>query len=371
MGLGALSLIVIAAAGVAYLHPTSPFESRTALQPTNLHAVQLDPNAFSYDFVTPSLGWAVAAPMSPITVSGPFWVFRTDDGAKHWQKEVSGQTTFVFDTINTLQMLNKSNGFLVAGEPLKLYRTMDGGIRWTTLRLPTQDAVLPIFPSLHKGWIETISVSTPPGYVGPRLYTTINAGDSWTRLPDPPVDLGRIAFPTASEGWAGAQGDAQPKVYTSEDGGYSWNAHQLPAPPGHTGVDNYSTDVQLLPGGGVAATINYQDVSFGLTSFNGGASWTYTNLPPGTSAGTYPSYGYQDSLHWWAVEGNVLYKSSDAGQSWTRIADAIPSELNFLHVFDARTAWARPDLSPSSGLTLTSDGGLHWTPAKAPIATTG
>jgi photosystem II stability/assembly factor-like uncharacterized protein len=121
----------------------------------------------------------------------------------------------------------------------------------------------------------------------------------------------------------------------------------------------------------MAVTISYQDASFGLTSFDGGASWTYTNLPPETRAGTYQSYGYQDSVHWWVVKGSALYKSSDAGQSWTRIADAIPSELNLLHVFDARTAWARLDPSPSSGLTLTSDGGLHWTPAKAPIVTAG
>jgi len=371
VALSVLSLVLVAAAGVAYLHPTSPFQSRTALQPTNLHAVQAYVNAFSYDFVTPSLGWAVAANMSPNTASGPFRVFRTDDGAKHWQKEVSGPTTFVFDTVNTLHMLDKSNGFLVAGEPLKLYRTMDGGIRWTTLRLPTQDAMLPIFPSLHKGWIEAFSVSTPPTYVGAHVYTTINAGDSWTRLPDPPLDLGRIAFPAASEVWAGAQGDAQPKVYTSEDGGYSWEAHLLPAPPGLSGLNDYSTEVLLLPGGGVTVTISYQDARFGLTSFDEGGSWAYTNLPPGTRAGTYPSYGYQDSVHWWAVDGSVLYKSSDAGRSWARVADVIPSELDFLHVFDARTAWARLDPSPSSGLTFTSDGGLHWTPAEAPIATAG
>lgn len=370
MGLGALSLVVIAAAGVAYLHSTRPSQSRTAPQPTNLQAVQGLANAFAYDFVTPSMGWAVAGTMSPTKLSGPFWVFRTGDGAKHWQKQVAGQTTFVFDTIDTLQMLDKSNGFLVAGEPLKLYRTTDGGIHWATLELPTQDAVLITFTSLREGWIEAISVSTP-FYVGTHLYATIDAGDSWTRLPDPPVDLARVAFRTTSEVWAGAQGTGQPKAYTSEDGGHSWKEHQLPTPPGHTGIDNYSTNVLILPGGGVAVTISYQNANYGLTSFDGGASWTNTNLPPGTPAGTYPSYGYQDLVHWWAVEGNVLYKSSDAGQSWTRIADAVPSGLNFLRVFDARTAWARLNPALSSGVTLTSDGGLHWTPAKAPFAAAG
>jgi photosystem II stability/assembly factor-like uncharacterized protein len=377
VGVIALSLVVIAAAGVAYLHSTSPSQTRTAPQPTNLQAVQGLANAFAYDFVTPSVGWAVAGTTSPSNVSGPFWVFRTGDGAKHWQKQVAGQTTFVFETIDTFQMLDKSNGFFVAGEPLKLYRTTDGGIQWATLELPTQDAELITFTSLREGWIEPSSVST----VGTYLYATIDAGDSWTRLPDPPVDLAGVAFRTTSEGWAGAQGTAQPKAYTSGDGGHSWNARQLPMPPGHIGVDNYSTNVLFLPSGGVAATISYggvsavgpdtQIASYGVTSFDGGASWTYTNLPPGTPVGTYPSYGYQDSLHWWAVEGNVLYKSSDAGQSWTRIADAIPSGLNFLRVFDARTAWARPDPLLSSGLTLTSDGGLHWTPANVPVAAAG
>lgn len=371
VGLGAVALVVIAAAGVAYLHSTNPSHSRTALQPTNLQAVQGLANAFAYDFVTPSVGWAVAGTRSASDLSGPFWVFRTGDGAKHWQKQVAGQTTFVFDTIGTLQMLDKSNGFVVAGEPLKLYRTIDGGIRWATLGLPTQDAVFAIFPSLREGWIEAISVSTPPTYLGPHFYMTIDAGDSWTRLPDPPVDLTGVVFRTAAEGWAGARGIGQPKAYTSEDGGHSWKERQLPTTPGHIGAGNYSTNVVLLPGGGAVVTISYQNGNYGLTSFDRGASWTYTSLLPGTPAGTNSSYGYQDSVHWWAVGDNVLYKSSDAGQSWTRIADGMPSGLNFLRIFDARTAWARFNPSVSSDLTVTTDGGLHWTPAKAPVATVG
>ena len=371
VGLGALSLVVIAAAGVAYLHSTSPSQSRTAPQPTNLQAVQGLANAFAYDFVTPSAGWAVAATISPTTLSGPFWVFRTEDGAKHWQKQIAGQTSLVFDTINTLQMLDKSNGFFVAGEPLKLYRTIDGGIHWTTLELPTQDAALPIFPGVGEGWIEATSVITPPTHVGSHLYATIDAGDSWTRLPDPPVDLAGVAFRTTSEVWAGTQATDQPKLYTSEDGGHSWQAHQLPTPPGGTGVDTYSTQVVILPGGGLAVTIYYLSATYELTSFDGGTSWTYVNLPPGTHAGPGPGYGYEDSVHWWAVEGDALYKSSDAGQSWTRFADVIPSDLNFLRVFDARTAWARLSPAFDSGLTFTSDGGLHWTPADPPVATAG
>jgi photosystem II stability/assembly factor-like uncharacterized protein len=371
VSLGAISLIVIAAAGVAYLHSTSPSQSRTARQPSNVQAVQGLANAFAYDFVTPSVGWAVAATMSPTKLSGPFWVFRTGDSGKHWQKQIAGQTTLVPDTIGTLQMLDKSNGFVVAGEPLKLYRTIDGGIHWRLLGLPTQDAVFPIFSSLRVGWIEATSASSPPTHLGPHLYATIDAGDSWTRLPDPPVDLAEVAFGTTSEVWAGAQGTAQPKLYTSEDGGHSWQTHQLPAPPSHTGLDTYSTQVVILPGGGLAVTIYYQSATYELTSFDGGTSWTYTNLPPGTHAGTGLGYGYQDSVHWWAVEGNALYKSSDAGQSWTRFADVIPSDLNFLRVFDARTAWARLSPALASGLTFTSDGGLHWTPANPPVATAG
>ena len=121
----------------------------------------------------------------------------------------------------------------------------------------------------------------------------------------------------------------------------------------------------------MAVTIYYQSASSELTSFDAGTSWTYTNLPPGTHAGTGPSYGHQDSVHWWAVEGNALYKSSDAGQSWTRFADVIPSDLNFLRVFDAQTAWARLSPALASGLTFTSDGGLHWTVANPPVATAG
>jgi hypothetical protein len=97
-----------------------------------------------------------------------------------------------------------------------------------------------------------------------------------------------------------------------------------------------------------------------FTSSDGGITWRYIRAPPG-------SLGYQDSLHWWATSANALFKSADAGQSWSDVA-TIPTGWQFSQpgVLDSTHAWASLFVAGGNGLALTSDGGLHWTLANVP-----
>ncbi len=368
IALGALAVLVIAAAAFTYLRSGSVPQPSAAEPSASRQSVQKPGDVVSYDFVSTSVGWAAEATVSPSSDSGPFWIFRTTDGARHWQKQLSGQTAFIWAPLGSLQMLDRSNGFLIAGDPLKLYRTVDGGAHWAILELPVDDTIQITFSDLRDGWVLAQSRATPPSYSGTHLYATNNAGNSWTRLPNPPLDLASIAVRGTSEAWAGARGPGSPLAYTSDDGGYAWKKHVLPTPPGYLPDNVYSTYLQLLPAVGAAVTINYNTATFELTSFDRGVSWTSTTPPTATAAGTYTSYGYQDSSHWWAVAGSALYKSSDAGQSWTRIADTMPAGLNLLQVYDSQNAWARFSFTTGQRLAYTSDGGLHWSSANVPIA---
>jgi hypothetical protein len=342
-------------------------QSKAIARSTNGQSVN-QPGGVSYDFVSSSVGWAAEATASPSSSGGPFWIFKTVDGARHWQKQLSGTTAFIWAPLGSLQMLDTHNGFLIAGDPLKLYRTIDGGAHWAILELPSQDTVQVTFSDLRDGWVLTQSTATPPSYSGTHLFATNNAGISWMRLPDPPRDVTSIAFRSTSEAWAGSRDPGSPLAYTSLDGGYSWKHHGLPTPPGSLPDNSYSTYLQLLPVVGAAVTISYNYEAYELTSFDAGASWISTTPPTATIAPTDTSYGYQDSSHWWAVVGGVLYKSSDAGQSWTRVANTMPAGLSLLQVYDSRFAWARLSLATGEGLTYTTDGGLHWTSASVPIA---
>jgi len=129
--------------------------------------------------------------------------------------------------------------------------------------------------------------------------------------------------------------------------------------------------VDLLPRTGVVATIVPQDGAprYMGTSFDGGATWLPVQPPPSTIA-------YQDSSHWWALAGSTLFKSSDAGQTWTRATNALPDWLYVpeLYILDPSHAWVSVSIPASlsapggSGLAFTDDGGLHWTRAQVPHA---
>jgi photosystem II stability/assembly factor-like uncharacterized protein len=369
VGLGALALLVIAAAGFVYMRSVATPQSMPTARATYPASVERFGDVVSYDFVTPSIGWAVEGTVSPTSDAGPYTLLRTVDGAKHWQKQLSGQASRLFEITGSLQMLDTTDGFFVGGDPLHLYRTTDGGTHWAILQLPSADASRVVFSDFHHGWLLAQSSTTPSG--GLDLFATGDAGSSWIRLPSPPADLLNITFRSPLEGWAGARGaENQPRVYTSEDGGHSWRNHQMPTPPVYSG-NLYSTFVELLPTVGTVAIMNYQDRYYQLTSFNRGSSWTYTTPPPAADPARLPSYAYEDTFHWWAVAGSELSMTSDSGRSWTRISSTAPEGLILLRVFDSSRAWARFNYSLGSGLTFTADGGVHWTRAKVPIPEAG
>jgi photosystem II stability/assembly factor-like uncharacterized protein len=126
---------------------------------------------------------------------------------------------------------------------------------------------------------------------------------------------------------------------------------------------NVTSSVFLLPGTGVIAFLGS---SFPLTSFDSGASWSHVALrPSGQSFGDL--IGFQDAFHWCAIDGRSLYKSSDAGQTWSPVSNQLPANLYFCQFLDSTHAWGLvADPGRGIGLVLTEDGGLHWKRAARP-----
>jgi photosystem II stability/assembly factor-like uncharacterized protein len=65
-----------------------------------------------------------------------------------------------------------------------------------------------------------------------------------------------------------------------------------------------------------------------------------------------------------------LYKTSDAGRTWTLVSSQLDNLLYVVGVIDAQHAWARLEsqspLRRGNGLALTADGGVHWTYTNVP-----
>lgn len=353
VGLGALALVVVVTVGLAYLSSNViPARKPPVVPSTN--PVLVTSNPVTYDFVTPLVGWAVETFGTPPGPAGEFRVFKTTDGAKHWQMQLDLGSSFGGFVPVSVQFLDQEHGFIGVGDPFEqLNRTTDGGATWNSLPLPSDSARVGGFgfSDTSHGWLLA-------GRQVFHLYETLDAGNSWQRLPDPPADAASLRVRNPNDAWIASAGVDLPHVYTSSDSGRSWQRHDLPAPPGgpfRAGVA-FQVLEDLLPGAGAVVAAFCECTPSGpfyFTSNDHDISWKYIPPPPGAVA-------YQDASHWWAMKGTSLFKTSNEGLTWTVVTSALPDWQFVPHVIDPRHAWALIFVVGGYGLALTNDGGLHW-----------
>ncbi len=380
-----LALLAIGTTSFAYLHPT--LRSQTRGLASTVAPLQVTIFPVEYAFATPSIGWASVLVSGSSAEAGRFRIFRTTDGAKHWEQQFAGQSSRGYDAGSDapirVQMFGTTHGFMAVGGPIELlYRTTDGGAHWDPLVLPLPRIYAITFIDATHGWLDTSFVSTESGPYP--LYATSDAGQTWKRLPDPPADAAGLGLRGPSEAWMGSVGGpGPPHVYTSSDDGETWRRHELPAQAGGSWVPDryfpgFPTWVQLLPGVGAMAQVevsrcvdppaslgtascpNAASESSLFTSGDGGNTWRQVPPPPGFVT-------YQDPVHWWATTRTTLFKSADAGHLWKQVATIPPDwEFGVPGILDPMHAWASLVMMGGTGLALTNDGGLHWTLANVP-----
>jgi photosystem II stability/assembly factor-like uncharacterized protein len=381
---GALATIVVAS--LVYLHPTLSQVLRTPVPTPSRGQSVISPRYLDvYDFVTPSIGWALVEDTA--TGTPGFWVFKTTDAAKHWQRQYSGTAGSTGSTdpgALTLKFFDANNGFIGLGGAQSVYRTHDGGAHWTALAMPVALVSSLFFSDRLHGWTLGALVS-PDQTFSVHFFSTSDAGDNWVALPQPRtsqfLDKGGFfgfEFRYPDDGWMGGATPDQATVYSSVDGGLTWQAHPLPmASRGGLaegiGPPSIETIVSLIPGSGVLAVVfDLSGTPTGFTSFDGGSTWRL--LPPAPGETSYADFVFQDTFHWWSTRHGTLWKSSDAGQTWKQVAQRVDDWDYHPNVIDAMHAWA--DLStssspgvpalPGAGLAMTSDAGLHWKQVNTP-----
>jgi hypothetical protein len=373
VGLIVIALVAILVSSVAYMKPKVTEHATTASRSNAGHPmVSARGDFIAFDFVSPSLGWAVDGPgvsSVPVTNPGQFFVFRTTDGAKHWQKQFTGQSDLSGMKSGSIQMFDEKQGLVIAqgSETTFLYRTVDGGSHWEPIGLPNSGVQELVFSDARHGWL--LASASLTSNAQRTLYVTGDGGDTWEPFPSPPDDSIGMAFRGASDGWFGTYGPGLPHVYATADAGRSWQKHDLPTPPGGLPSDvGGNAYVRLLPGAGVVVYLVLQIGSnFEFTSFDGGYTWTY--LPPRPRQVFAGWEGFEDAHHWWAIDKQILYKTSNAGQTWTTASDYLANGTDWQYypnVIDSRHAWAQMLSGDVTGLALTNDGGLHWTRGTIP-----
>ena len=372
----AASLAVIVVASLLYLHPKigGPPPIPTTSQSTPSPKLVHDRYWADFTFVTPTLGWAlVASPTTP-----RYWIYRTTDGAKTWEQQLASQNNErsniygFFDSSKPFQFFDRTHGLaFVNGR--EVYATSDSGKQWAKVNLPPYNINSLTFSDPNHAWLIGWTQTYPSDPVYHYEYTA-DGGTKWTALPSPPrakrtygFDFAGLKFRSPTEGWASGIDSDQPKVYSSRDGGVTWTESTMSIPRDPAQGKSYATsDIKLLPGGGGFAA--FGEAAF--TSFDGGKSWRPLPQTPGSM--TYRDVAFQDATHWWAMQhdGN-LYRTSDAGKTWNHVSFQL-DEMAYesIGVVDARHGWARISSQDPKrrgySLSLTGDGGVHWTYANVP-----
>jgi photosystem II stability/assembly factor-like uncharacterized protein len=416
----ALSILTIAVAGIAYLHPSVGFAS--ALQPGAASTGHLPASyqVAAVDFVTPTTGWVVAE-------LGPhdFAVLHTSDAGKIWSRQLSGSAGVLGEYV---RFFDSAHGVLVPlGPQAALYQTSDGGTTWSRHPLTQSGGEIwsADFVDPNHGWL-LAPASTEAGPQKEALLRTEDGGRTWAGLGDPVLSRDwaySVAFADSSHGWLYSQ-SAGPYAYKSDDGGTTWHRSPLPAPAAsvltgtffvaahptlgagvettvigdpspnsgstHVGVSLAypPLSVRTFEGGG-SVTYVYADVSpyryssieyvnpgalvdtepanqFQLSSIDGGLSWKAILIPS-----TYGAVGYVNALNWWWIGSGAQSTSSDAGGTWTQarsmgVPEPVAGTLQFL---DSTHAWFGAMAGTRPLMETTDDGGVDWTKILLPAIT--
>jgi photosystem II stability/assembly factor-like uncharacterized protein len=261
----------------------------------------------------------------------------------------------------------------------RVFKTVDGGQLWAPAYVGfTDDTVLslaldPIDPStLYAGTTNSVSaVGTAGFFPGHGVFKTVNRGSAWLApgggLPSVVVTAVAIAPSNPSAIYAGT---SVAGVFKSTDRGQTWTA----ANPGleksdisDVVVDPLNPNVVYVALEGCSAGCAEQPAGI-FKSVDGGATWKST------------SSGIVDDLQvlalaidrtdsrvlYAATRFDGIYKTSNAGGSWTQVNNAATGTLFSIVHFSLVADPGRPGVvyaGTFDGILKTTDGGMHWAPA--------
>jgi photosystem II stability/assembly factor-like uncharacterized protein len=300
----------------------------------------------------PAVGPVAIDPSTPsiIYAGTNAGVFKTTDAGEHW----TAIAPALYD-VHALVVDPTAPSTLYAAVSSKgVFRTTDGGATWTSI-------------GVSYWWVVTLAIDPQNG----TLYATVAEsgvfrwdanGEQWTQilavqwLPGDFAWIFSVAvqMPAMYVGvFYGTYDVAATAVYSSFDGGASWNSPELSAYPP---TDAVPVDALAIDPANprIAYAAVGADELFKTT--DGGATWSRTNVGGVYRVVIDPS---RSSTLYAAVAIGVM-KSRDGGSTWARADAGLTFGVGGLAI-DPHT----PDTlyaGTAIGVFKTRDGGSHWAP---------
>ncbi|WP_340023833.1 YCF48-related protein [Paenibacillus sp. FSL K6-1096] len=279
-------------------------------------------------------------------------MYMTLDNGKTWAN-ISPATNVQFLTNpvygKEIFFTDPGNGWIIRSSfgstETVVLRTRDGGHTWQISAFPDSNQLASIyFSSRSDGWL-----MTRWGGSGTKenkaLYATKDGGATWNQvmqneqynpnLPNTSIPLAGVTtgmiFNNAERGFVTLQTGALPKIFMTRDGGASWVAGpEFLVNDSFAGCDRVVTGVPEFFGGD--ATGGWMPVGCqkdkegsmtynGYFTANGGENWKFVQFgrPAQSGVNRHMTPDFLNSQVGWSLEGNILYKTVNQGQSWTAL----------------------------------------------------
>jgi photosystem II stability/assembly factor-like uncharacterized protein len=254
-----------------------------------------------------------------------------------------------------------------AGSGATLHRSTDGGTTWSQVGLSTRQPVthVTLDPSDARRVFVTVRAATP-GDATHGIFRSTDAGVTFERIlrtSGDDVGAGVFVHPrqTAHLIAIGMGDAATSAVLHSADGGSTWQpARGLPA----VDARNLRADVAAAPGDTTFLVLASSTSAALFRSTDAGASWTVVNdgLPIDVRSVARPRLSVTSDGVLLLAAG-LLFESRDAGRSFTPTAPPAGHDVDLL--------WTHPTmagvrlLAGATGAVVTVNGGETWSAADA------
>ena len=247
-----------------------------------------------------------------------------------------------YPTMNDLEsvfFIDPNVGWAV-GDLGTIIKTLDGGENWQTVGKFVELSLTDVFfINYTDGWA--------CGSYGVILRTT-DGGDTWEKIATGvPEYFNRIYFSSSTEGIAMYIGG----FYKTSDGGSSWRRI--------TGSWIYLNDMHFMDpmngwavGGGPASSF------IALQTTDGGETWDLKG-PPGQGS-LWCLFFVNDSTGWAGSESGVMYRTTNAGLSWTAKQTLTNLTFNSVKFVNKFFGIAVAGLAMGGTVMRTNDGGVSW-----------
>ncbi len=365
-----VAVAALALAVIVSLRPWPPPEPKPGPSPASNASILA-----RWDFISFTTGWVEVLRRPGNSAA----LYSTADGGRSWRQVRSpgSDTRPIFD----FQPLDSRHLLATTTSPEALWWSNDGGESWENRSPPALNPVGPegrrrfglFFLDTRHGWLLDAPIDSTQADQPSTLWGTTDAGVTWRELwrldPRTPEFAGvlrmglraGLSFRDPTTGWLAIRTNQQSRLYRTDDGGRSWRLDSLPFSALLMNSVAHTADGAAIlitsSGYGIRATA--------ITSRDGGDHWESPRQLPEALGGVPFGFAFLDHDHWRYANGDTVFVTNDAGQTWTSFRPSFPpghrlgTEVWFA---DRLHGWA----NAGDAMLRSEDGGRSWKLVRTP-----